>query len=79
MLTEKPSKAFLMIKAQNAHLFNVAKNQPDLIAFLLQDYLLQNKERWIHWISRLIQQNKVSYIVDVIPYSDPKLPTKVYT
>jgi hypothetical protein len=60
-------------------LFDVAKNQPDMIAQLLQVYLLQNKERWIHWINRLIQLNKVNYIVDVIPYSDPKLPSKVYT
>jgi len=50
MLTDRPSKSSLLLKAQNGHLHYVAKNEPEKLSFLLQNYLGINRDRWMHWL-----------------------------
>jgi transcription elongation factor GreA-like protein len=40
---------------------------------------VESKERWEHWINRVIQKKSLKHLMPVIPFENPKLEIKVYT
>ncbi|CDW71200.1 vacuolar protein sorting-associated protein 41 homolog [Stylonychia lemnae] len=41
--------------------------------------IADNKERWEHWINRLMQKKILSYSIQIIPKEYPRLDLKIYT
>ena len=67
----------LILKAQNSQLYYCLKYERDLnkLSHLISSYLGKDKDkdRWTHWVNRLIQFKALEEVFDLLPIDQPRL------
>lgn len=73
--------AWLILKAENSQLYNCLKYERNWakLRALMRGYLLKDKDRWTHWVNRLIQFKALEEVHDLLPIDEPRLSNELYT